>query len=239
MAVSDCIPQDRQLQYSAMPANSHFTPQLFVFLQRLRRNNRREWFLKHKAEYEQAVRDPCLRFIAGFAKPLYEISPHLLADARPARGSLFRIYRDTRFATDKHPYKTHAGMHFSHPGKDVHAPGFYLHLEPGTCFAAAGLWHPEATTLVKVRTAIVSRPNEWRAIRRKIDIEGDSLSRPPRGFPADHEFVEDLKRKDFLASVDFSEEQVCSPTFMADFTAACRKMVPLASFLSSALGLKF
>ena len=55
-----------------------------------------------------------------------------MADPRPNGGSLFRIYRDTRFSRDKTPYKTNAGAHFRHAaGKDAHAPGFYLHLEPG------------------------------------------------------------------------------------------------------------
>ena len=82
-----------------------------------------------------------------------------MADPRPSGGSLFRIYRDTRFSKDKSPYKTHAGMYFPvRGGKDVHTPGFYLHLEPGACFAAAGLWHPDAAALAKVREAIVARP---------------------------------------------------------------------------------
>ncbi len=221
-----------------MPA--YFTAELFRFLTRLKRNNNRDWFLAHKDQYESSVRQPALRFIADFATPLYKISPYLAADSRPARGSLFRIYRDTRFSYDKTPYKTHAAMRFSHPGKDVHSAGFYLHLEPGGCFAASGLWHPEPPTLLKVRTAMVSRPKEWRAVRKLLNWDDASkLSRPPRGFCSDHEFVEDLKLRDLGTAVNFTDAQVCSPRFMAIFTAACRKMAPVASFLSSAVGLKF
>jgi uncharacterized protein (TIGR02453 family) len=221
-----------------MPA--YFTADFFRFLSRLKRNNNRDWFLAHKDEYERTVHQPALRFIADFAAPLYEIAPHLVADSRPSRGSLFRIYRDTRFSPDKRPYKTHVAMRFSHRGKGVHSPGFYLHLDPGGCYAACGLWHPEPPTLLKVRNAIVSRPQEWRAVRKLLNWDDAArLSRPPRGFPCDHEFVEDLKLRDLGTSVDFTVAQACSPRFMSAFAAACRKMSPMARFISSALGLEF
>lgn len=217
-----------------------FTPELFRFLARLKRNNNRDWFLAHKDEYERWLREPALRFITGFAAPLSEISPYLVADPRSSRGSMFRIYRDTRFSDDKRPYKTHVAMRFSHRGRDVHSPGFYLHLEAGGCFAASGLWHPEPPTLLRVRNAIVSRPEEWRPVRKLLNWDDASkLSRAPRGFPTDHEFVEDLKLRDLGTAVDFTDKQVCSPNFMPLFVAACRKMSPLAAFLSSAVGLKF
>jgi uncharacterized protein (TIGR02453 family) len=220
--------------------SAYFTPDLFRFLTRLKRNNNRDWFLKHKEEYEACAHQPALKFITDFATPLYEISPYLVADPRTSRGSLFRIYRDTRFSADKKPYKTNIAMRFSHRGKDVHSPGFYLHFEPGGCFAACGLWHPEPATLLKVRSAIVERGKEWRPIRKMLNWDDASrLSRPPRGFPCDHEFVEDLKLRDLGTAIEFTEAQVCSPKFMATFAGACKKMSPMAKFLSSALGLPF
>jgi uncharacterized protein (TIGR02453 family) len=223
-----------------LPMPAYFTDDLFRFLTRLKRNNNREWFWKHKAEFDEHGRDAALRFIHDFAGPLYEISPHLVADARPSRGSLFRIYRDTRFAADKRPYKTHLAMHFSHPGKDVHSPGFYLHLEPGGSFAAAGLWHPEPPLLLKVRTAMVQRVDEWRKVRHLLTWDdAGKLTRPPRGFPFNYEFLEDLKYKDIGSSIEFTDKQVTSPRFMQTFTKACKDMAPLAKFLSSAAGLKF
>jgi uncharacterized protein (TIGR02453 family) len=221
-----------------MPA--YFTPELFRFLSRLKRNNNREWFQRHKDEYENYVKSPALRFIEDFAGPLRELCPYLVADARPSRGSLFRIYRDTRFSNDKRPYKTHVAMRFSHRGKNVHSPGFYLHLEADGCFAASGLWHPEPPTLLKVRAAIVERPEEWRAVRKLLNWDdATKLSRPPRGFCSDHEFVEDLKLRDLGSAVEFTDKQVCSPKFMSIFTVACHDMSPLAAFLSSAVGLSF
>jgi len=217
-----------------------FQPELFDFLRQLKRHNDREWFAKNKTRYEQVVRDPALRFIAEFQSPLSRISLHFVADPRPTRGSLFRIYRDTRFAADKRPFKTHVGMHFLHAdGKDVHAPLFYLHFEPENCFAAAGVWHPDNRTLTKIRAAIVQQPAQWAKVARKLELEGDSLARPPRGYDPKHPFIEDLKRKDFIASVALSDEQVCSRRSMRDFAAACRSMAPLVEFTTKALGLKY
>lgn len=221
-----------------MPA--YFTTDLFQFLTRLKRNNKREWFQAHQDEWEAYVRQPALRFITEFAGPLAEISPYLVADPRPSRGSMFRIYRDTRFSHDKRPYKTHIAMRFSHVGKDVHSPGFYLHLEPGGCFAASGLWHPEPATLLKVRNAIVSQSQAWRNVRKLINWDdAGKLRRAPRGFPCDHEFVEDLKLRDLGTAMNFTDQQVCSARFMSTFVSACRKMSPVAEFLSGAVGLTF
>jgi uncharacterized protein (TIGR02453 family) len=221
-----------------MPA--YFNSDLFHFLTRLKRNNNRQWFLAHKEEYETVVHQRAIRFITDFAGPLYQITPYLVADPRTSRGSLFRIYRDTRFSADKKPYKTHLAMRFSHRGKDVHSPGFYLHLEPGGCFAASGLWHPEPPTLLKVRHAIVTRSDEWRTVRKLLNWDDASkLSRPPRGFPCDHEFVEDLKLRDLGTAIEFTDAQVCNTRFMNRFAGACRRMSALAEFLASALGLPF
>jgi uncharacterized protein (TIGR02453 family) len=217
-----------------------FSADLFDFLRQLKRHNNREWFAKNKVRYQQGVVAPALRFISGFAPDLARLSSHFVADARPTRGSLFRIYRDTRFSPDKRPFKTHIGIHFSHEnGKDAHAPVFYLHLQPDECFAAAGVWHPDNPALTKIRSAIVREPETWGKVRRKVELEGDSLTRPPRGYNPAHPFIDDIKRKDFVASVPFSEQQVCSPKFMRHFTAACHTMLPLVEFTTRALGLKF
>jgi uncharacterized protein (TIGR02453 family) len=219
---------------------SFFRSELFVFLRQIKRNNNREWFARNKARYEAIVRDPALNFIVSFAPHLHRINPNFVADPHPTRGSLFRIYRDTRFSADKKPYKTHIGIRFSHAGgKDIHAPVFYLHLEPESCFAAAGVWHPERLALHQIRSAIVANPKGWSAARRKLELGGESLSRPPRGFDPNHPLIEDLKRKDFIAAIDFSDAQICGANFLKEFTAACRTMLPLVEFTTKALGAAF
>src|SRR5262249_16448779 len=195
--------------------------------------------MANRERYESALLEPFLRFISDFGPRLSKISRSFVADPRPSGGSLFRIYRDTRFSKDKSPYKTHAAAHFRHraASQDVHAPGFYLHLEPRGCFAASGLWRPDGPAVKRVRDAIVERSPEWKQIRKSLAIDGESLARPPRGYDPSHPFIEDLKCKDFITSVRFSDRQVTSPCFLQDFTAACRKMSPLVRFTTEALGL--
>jgi len=223
-----------------MPDAAAFSPDVFTFLRQLKRNNNREWFAKNKSRYQASIVEPALSFIGDFAPQLEKISPFFLADARPTRGSLFRIYRDTRFSSDKRPFKTHIGIHFSHcSGKDAHAPVFYLHLEPDNCFAAAGIWHPDNHALTKVRMAIVRDAEQWAKVRKRLTLEGDRLSRPPRGFDPNHSFIDDLRMKDFVASVALTEEQVCGGKLMRDFASACKKMSPLVEFTTKALELEF
>jgi uncharacterized protein (TIGR02453 family) len=200
--------------------SSSFSPELFAFLRDLKRHNRREWFLENKARYEAAVKEPALQFIADFGPPLQKISPEFLAIPKAVGGSLFRIQRDTRFSKDKSPYKTHVGIRFLHrDAKNVHAPLFYLHLEPRGCFAAIGVWHPEPSTLEKIRQAIVDDPGGYQKatgaarFRKRFEVGGDSLKRPPRGYDPAHPLIEELKRKDFVASCRLDEKDVVRSGF--------------------------
>jgi uncharacterized protein (TIGR02453 family) len=158
-------------------------------------------------------------------------------------GSLFRIYRDTRFAKDKSPYKTNTGMHFRHQrAKDAHAPGYYLHLAPGEVFAGGGIWHPESVALTAIREAIVRDPEGWSRAKRLdggLELRGDALKRVPSGFDKEHPHAEDLKRKDFFAWGRLSEEEVTAPGFLDRYTELCRSAAPLMRFLCRALDVAY
>ena len=144
-------------------AKRHFTPALFSFLKDLDANNERDWFGEHKDRYLNSVQEPAMEFIIDFKPKLEKISPHFTAEAKTVGGSLFRIQRDTRFAKDKTPYKQNTGMQFRHEsGKDAHAPGFYLHLQPGECWAGVGLWRPETKVAYQIREHIAEHPDEWK-----------------------------------------------------------------------------
>jgi len=215
----------------------NFTPELFELLRQLKRHNNRDWFARNKTRYEHLVRDPALLFIAAAVPRLSRLSKDGATNPRPLRGSLFRIYRDIRFSADKRPFKNHVGIQFSYASaKDVHAPCYYLHLEPDGCFVAAGVWRPDASVLIQIRNAIISNPEQWKRIRQKIELGGDRLVRPPRGFDPAHPFVEDLKCKDFITSLDLRESEVCRARFLQDFVDACRQMTPLVEFTGKAMG---
>jgi len=219
---------------------THVTRELFGFLEELRRHNNREWFNANKERYLAEVRDPLLAFVAAIGPKLARISPYIVADARPS-GSLLRIYRDTRFTRDKTPYKTNAALRFGlAPGRNVEAPGYYLHLEPRQVFMGAGMWHPSAEALRAIREAIVKNPRGWRRAKRAGLAHGEAmLKRPPRGFDPDHPLIDDLKRLSFTAEARFSERLACSPAFPARFVAACRREAPLMRFLARAVGVRF
>ena len=227
-----------------MPDACAFAPALFSFLRDLRKNNDRDWFAAHKEVYERDVREPALDFIAMFEPSLRKISAHLVADARPVGGSLFRIHRDVRFSTDKRPYKTQVGIHFRHEAaEDVHAPGFYLHLEPGDVFAAAGIWQPDGAVLADVRDAIAESPAAWRRavgtreFKSLWALAGESLVRVPRGYDPEHPFAEDLKRKSYIAHTGFTERDACAPGFAKKLEDVWRASAPLMRFLARALDL--
>ena len=117
---------------------SHFEPSIFQFLEQLADHNNRPWFLENKWRYESEVLEPCLALIRAFGTRLKRISPYFVASDRRVGGSLMRVYRDTRFSKGGAPYKTNAGIQFRHEmGRDIHAPGFYVHIAPGECFLAA------------------------------------------------------------------------------------------------------
>jgi len=216
-------------------------PGLFRFLKDLKAHNERAWFLENKARYEAEAREPMLRLIAAFSGPLASLNRHFAADPRPSGGSMFRIYRDTRFSKDKTPYKTHVAAHFPHrtvQAGGVHGPGFYLHLEPGGSFAGGGLWHPDPDALFKVRQAIVARSAAWKKLKDTgLEIEGEALKRVPQGFDPDHPWAEDLKFKDFYVSTAFSDAQVLAPGFPDRLLGALGDASPLVAFLCRALNL--
>ena len=157
-----------------------------------------------------------------------------------------RIYRDTRFARDKTPYKTNIGIQFRHEqGRNVHAPGYYLHVEPRQVFVGVGMWRPEAEPLRAIRERIAARPAEWRrvlgdrAFRKHFVLGGESLTRPPRGFAADHECIDDIKRKSFIAVSDLDPASCLQPRFGQQVTRAFEAGEPLMRFLCKAVGVAF
>jgi uncharacterized protein (TIGR02453 family) len=221
-----------------------FDVELLTFLRDLERNNDREWFAANKGRYEHHLLEPALAFVEDFAPRLERISPHFRAEARKSGGSLFRIHRDTRFAKDKSPYKTHLGIHFRHESaKDVHAPGFYLHIAPGEVFAGGGIWHPGTPTVGKIRDAIVADPDGWRQATRtgafatKLELGGGTLKRPPAGFDSAHPLIDDLKRKDFFGWARLSERDAIAPGFLDEYERVCVAAAPLQRFLCGALSL--
>jgi uncharacterized protein (TIGR02453 family) len=223
-----------------------FSAATFRFLDEVAANNNRAWFEANKSRYESDVREPALEFIAEMGPLLDEFAPNFRAEPRKVGGSLMRVFRDTRFSRDKAPYKTNIGIQFRHSlGKDVHAPGFYLHVSTSECFLGAGCWHPEADALGRIRSLVATKPERWFAARddikfsRQWTLAGDALTRPPRGYAVDHPALEDLKRKDFIALATLSSDDVISPRLLKLAGSRFASAAPLMRFLCKALGVPY
>ncbi|MBI3523163.1 MAG: DUF2461 domain-containing protein [Betaproteobacteria bacterium] len=223
-----------------------FTKATFSFLDALAANNDRTWFEANKPRYETLVREPALEFITAMIPLLEKFAPSFRAEPRKMGGSLMRVFRDTRFSRDKTPYKTNIGIQFRHAlGKDVHAPGFYLHVASDECFLGAGCWHPEADALGRIRDLIAAKPERWFSVRdeRKFaahwTLAGDSLTRPPRGYAADHPAIEDLKRKDFIGLAPLSPAEITGPGLVKLAGARFALAAPMIKFLCEALGVQY
>ena len=218
-----------------------FSPQLFAFLRELEQHNEREWFNANKARYEQDVKEPALAFVEDIGYRLPQVAPHLTADKR----SLFRIYRDTRFAKDKTPYKTHLGIYFRHAASaDAETPGMYLHLEPRHVFMGAGIWHPGSPALKRIRDALVARPDEWREAVAAVEpawnlADGEALKRPPAGYAKDHPLIEDIKRKSFAITSQLTQRDATSSGFLDEWQERAAQARPYMAFLCSALGVEY
>lgn len=239
-----------------MAQPSPFTPAFFDFFRRLRRHNDSAWFEAHRDAYDDEVLGPSKVFVLAVRRHLEAISPHFVAEPRVRGGSLFRIHTNRRFNPDRPPYKTHAGIQFRHrTGRDVHAPGFYLHLEPtggagtytdgGGCFVGMGMWRPDRETLTAVREAIVADPDGWRTVTRdppftgELRLGGESLKRGPVGFDREHELIDDIKRTDVIAVADLGEAEVLADGFVERFAAICAAGAPFMAWLCDAVGVEF
>ncbi len=224
-----------------------FPRDFFAFFKELKENNERPWFEANKDRFRQSVQAPTSAFIAAMAPRLATVSKHFTADPRPNGGSMFRIYRDVRFSKDKRPYKEHAACHFRHAlGKDVHAPGFYMHFAPGEVFFGGGLWMPPSDVRSKIRDAIASKPGVWKkaltdkAFAKHFDgVRGEGLSRPPRGYDPEHPFIDDIKRKSFFAMHEADAKLASSPRLVDEVAGAFTAARPLMKFLCSAVEAPF
>jgi uncharacterized protein (TIGR02453 family) len=204
------------------------------FLRSLKRNNNRDWFNRRKTTYEAAVKQPMLNLIEALAEDFARLAPEMQA----GKGSLYRIYRDTRFSKDKSPYKTHASASFTSAGLERHqGAGLYFHISPEEVLIGGGLYMPVPEDLHAVRTHVAENPEDFTAIVRgrrfrKIfgEVTGESLSRVPRGFPSDHPAAEYLKLKQFLAARTLPAETAIQADFYKLLKETFEAIMPFIRF---------
>jgi uncharacterized protein (TIGR02453 family) len=169
----------------------YFRPEALTFLRNLAKHNDREWFQPRKPEFEALLREPMLAIVQRITDAMLDFAPN---HVRPAEKSLFRIYRDTRFSSDKRPYKTHVAAWWSHQGlQKTSGAGYYFHISAKEVIIAAGAYMPEKEQLAQIRHWLLDNHAQIRALLKKpavrrtfVEFEGNPLTRPPKGFPNDH-----------------------------------------------------
>jgi uncharacterized protein (TIGR02453 family) len=212
----------------------------FAFLQDLSRNNHREWFHEHKARYDVAASD-MQKFTAHLLTHIGEIDEEM-AKTLSVKDCLFRIYRDTRFSTDKTPYKLNMSAYFCRGGKKSPLAGYYLHIQPDASFMAGGCWMPPAPMLQRIRQEIDYNGEELEQIighpdfRRSFSgIEGERLAKNPKGYAADHPQIELLRFKSFVVSHPLSNDTLLSEQAASQVLSLMKAMRPFVNFLNRAL----
>ena len=219
------------------PPFEGFPKEGISFLQKLKRNNNRPWFQKHKEEYEQLVKFPMQCLIASLARKLADDAPEILFNARK---SIFRIYRDVRFSKNKAPYKTNIAASFDFRGKKspTETPGLYLGIEPGAIFTGGGLYMPSGDQLKAIRRSIADNPDEFldivrnRAFKRTFgEVMGEKLQKAPLGYPKDHAMIGFLRHKQFYIGMESGHEPCLRPGFADTVAQVFRDAMPFVRWL--------
>jgi uncharacterized protein (TIGR02453 family) len=220
-----------------MENRPHFTPEGLRFLRGLKRNNRREWFEERRAIFELEVKAPMLALIERLTAGMAGYAP---AHVRPAAKCLFRIYRDTRFSSDKSPYKSHLGAWWSRQGMEkTSGAGYYLHVSGTELVIAAGAYMPEKEQTLAIRRRLLDQHAEWRRLiqdrklLRAFQVHDPmALSRPPKGFCADHPAIEWIKWRQWGVTAHLPAEEALRPDLAQVAEKRFRLATPLVSFLN-------
>jgi uncharacterized protein (TIGR02453 family) len=212
---------------------------MFDFLNKLKKNNNKEWFDKNRPTYESAKKD-----FQTFINELIVSSSKFDASIKhlEAKNCMFRINRDIRFSNDKTPYKTNMGASISPGGKKSFSAGYYIHLQPGASFLAGGMWQPPAPQLNAIRQEIDYNSVEFKKIITNKDFkryfgtlsDEDKLKTAPKGYDKIHPEIELLKHRSFIVVHNLKDKDVLSKGFLTHCTNVFKAMHQLTIFLRRA-----
>jgi uncharacterized protein (TIGR02453 family) len=227
------------LEELLFPPFDGFPKEGIDFLKKLKKNNNRPWFQKHKPLYEESVKFPMQCLIASLSEKMGDIAPEI--EFNPKK-SIFRIHRDIRFSKNKAPYKTNIAAAFNWRGMKgpVEAPGLYLHIEPGEMFVGGGVYMPSSDQIKAFRKSIVDHPDEFLTVveskrfRKEFGgVQGEKLLKAPLGYPKDHPMIEHLKHKQFYVGKEYKDVSMClSPKFLDVVVGVFKDTMPLVRWLA-------
>lgn len=210
------------------------TTDVIQFLGRLKRNNNREWFAAHKKEFKSIEAD---------VKKFYgQLMDELNTHDEIEKLKMFRIYRDVRFSKDKSPYQPHFAGSFSRSGARLRG-GYYLRIRPeGESFMACGFWQPEKEDLYRIRKELELDASEFKGVINEEkfkaawgELKGDELKTAPKGFDKEHENIDLLRKKGYIFTHEFSDNDVLSPDFFHEISHRFRAIRPFFDLMSDIL----
>jgi len=215
-----------------------FPAEGLAFLASLRRNNRREWFQPRKAIFEEKLKQPMRELVGAVNSAMRSFAPDYATDPDKA---IYRIYRDTRFSPDKTPYKDHIAASFSRRG-DKSGAGYYFAISHKEVGIGGGIYMPEPETLLAIRQHLAERHEEFRkiagarAVRRLfVEVQGEQLTRVPKGYPHDHPAADLLRLKQYLLYVELPPDLATTPALYTEVVKHFRAMTPFVEFLNTPL----
>jgi len=208
------------------------------FLRGLARHNNRDWFQPRKMIFEEQVKRPMRELVDALNAELRRFSPEYVTDPDKA---IYRIYRDTRFSKDKTPYKDHIAASFHRHGNVPHSDaGYYVAVSHKEVAVGGGVYMPEPEVLLSIREHIAGRHQEFRKIlaargvkRLLGELQGEQLTRVPKGFPADHPAADLLRFKRFILYVELPPDLATTPALFPEVLERFRVMKPFLDFLTA------
>jgi uncharacterized protein (TIGR02453 family) len=218
-----------------------FPKEGIAFLRALKKNNDREWFAPRKAEFEATVKQPMIQLVTALHREMMRFAPQYVGE--PAK-CVYRIYRDTRFSKDKTPYKTFASALLLRNGFDRHAgsAGIYFSVSPTEIEVAGGVYMPDRDTLLALRTYIGENHKQFRAtfatpkVKKLLgELWGDSVTRVPKGFDAEHPAEDLIRRKNYILSAQLDAKIATTPKLLGEIVTRIKAMTPFVEFLNKPL----
>lgn len=228
----------RVLKPAPDAAVPYFRPEAFTFLRNLARHNDREWFAPRKAIFEAELKEPMLAIVRKVTDAMIDFAPN---HVRPAEKSLFRIYRDTRFSSDKRPYKTHVAAWWSHQGLEkTSGAGYYFHVSAEEVVIAAGAYMPEKEQLSAIRYWLLENHQAFRKLLQAAPVrkafqefEGNALTRPPKGFPAEHPAMDLVRCRQWGLSATMPPDVALEPKFADAIIRHLKLAAPVVDALNT------
>jgi uncharacterized protein (TIGR02453 family) len=232
--------KQKRAESAPVAAVPYFRPEALTFLRNLAKHNDREWFNPRKAIFEAELKEPMLAIVRKITDAMVDFAPN---HVRPAEKSLFRIYRDTRFSSDKRPYKTHVAAWWTHTGfGKTSGAGYYFHVSAKDVIIAAGSYMPEKDQLAAIRHWLLDHHQEFKKLLQNpkvrkhfTEFDGNALTRPPKGFPCDHPGLDLIRCRQWGLAATLPSNAALKPDIAAVVIRYFKLAAPIVDALNTPL----